>query len=122
MNSDIDKVIDTLHQPLGMKLSATMFYSYACGTDGSINVRSLPKDPFPEGVVSDGQTLTTITVPALNQIIIFRNNVARIGTKNGGKHAGEPLPGYPLNWCELSDFQGSVTDAARVGTGRLVQD
>ncbi len=54
-----------------------------------------------------------------NPIIIFRKNDKRLGTQTGGKHAGQPIAGTPLNWCELSEYGGDDFIAGAVRKGRL---
>jgi hypothetical protein len=52
-------------------------------------------------------------------IIIFKDDVKHLGTRYGGKHAGQPLSGYPINWCELPEFNGDEQIARELGKGRL---
>ena len=97
-------------------------YAYEFKNDGSISRRIIAKSPFPPGVTSEGQVSTTVdtsTTAGLNPIIIFRNNVKRLGIHTGGKHAGQPIAGSPLNWCELAEYGGDDFIAGAVHKGRL---
>lgn len=97
-------------------------YAYEFAKDGSVARRVLEKDPFPVGVVADSQSSTMIDTRiqgGLAPIIIFRDNVKNIGTDSGGKHGGQPLAGYPLNWCELRDYGGDEQIALALGKGKL---
>lgn len=97
-------------------------YAYEFGSNGNINRRVIAKDPFFRGLTSDAQesvTVDTSTNYNTNPIIIFRNNVKNLGIQSGGKHGGQPLAGYPLNWCEIADYGGDENIAGRVLKGRL---
>lgn len=97
-------------------------YAYEFTRDGTISRRVIDKDPFPPGVTSDAQ-FSTLADTRIQEdrtpVVIFRNNVKRLGTINGGKHAGQPLAGNPINWCELQEYGGGEQLAARLGRGRL---
>ncbi len=105
-------------------------YAYEFNNNGNISRRIIAKDPFPPGVTSEAQVSTTIdtsTTAGINPIIIFRNNVKRLGTQSGGKHAGQPISGSPLNWCELAEYGGDdfIAGSVRKGkfaTGLLLQN
>ncbi|MBC7996454.1 MAG: hypothetical protein IAF58_00820 [Leptolyngbya sp.] len=97
-------------------------YAYEFNNNGKINRRVIAKDPFFRGMTSDAQesvTVDTSTNHNTNPIIIFRDNVKKLGIQSGGKHAGQPLAGYPLNWCEIADYGGDENIASRVLKGRL---
>lgn len=97
-------------------------YAYEFDNNGNISRRVITKDPFPRGFTSEAQVSTTVdtsTNSGINPIIIFRNNVKRLGTQTGGKHAGQPIAGTPLNWCELSEYGGDDFIAGAVRKGRL---
>lgn len=97
-------------------------YAYEFKNNGSISRRVISKNPFPPGVTSESQVSTTVdtcTNGGANPIIIFRNNVKRLGTQTGGKHAGQPIAGNPLNWCEIAEYGGDDFIAGAVHKGRL---
>jgi len=97
-------------------------YIYEFDKGGYISRRILTRDPFPVGVTSESQySATAITnIPnGPSPVIVFRDNVKNLGTINGGKHAGQPLSGYPLNWCELQEFGCDEQAALNAGKGRL---
>jgi hypothetical protein len=97
-------------------------YIYEFDRGGYISRRILARDPFPIGVTSESQfsaTANTNIRNGLTPVVVFRNNVKNIGTTSGGKHAGQPLPGYPLNWCELQDFGCDEQAALNACKGRL---
>jgi hypothetical protein len=90
--------------------------------DGNISRRSIAGDPFPPGVTADCQSMliSDSTVQGgFSPVIIVRDNVRYLGTTYGGKHAGQPLTGSPLNWCELAEYSGDEQLALRLGKGRL---
>ncbi|MFA6209000.1 MAG: Tad domain-containing protein [Candidatus Obscuribacterales bacterium] len=97
-------------------------YAYEFANNGDISRRVISKDPFPIGVTADSQYSTiadTNVQGGVAPIIIFRNDVKNLSRESGGKHCGQPLTGYPLNWCELSEYGGDPHVAVNLGKGRL---
>lgn len=120
LRPQIGSIIEMLNQRFQSRPND--LYAYEFRNDGSISRRSIAKSPFPPGVTSESQVSTTVetcTHAGINPIIIFRNNVKRLGTRSGGKHAGQPIAGNPLNWCELSEYGGDDFIAGAVHKGRL---
>ncbi len=116
----IDAVQEMVDQPFTSDPKEINIYEFA--NDGSISRRTMSNDPFQTGVVSDMQssvTIDTSTQTGLNPVIIFRNNVRYLGSKYGGKHAGQALAGDPLNWCELWEYGGNEIIALGLGKGKL---
>jgi len=97
-------------------------YTYEFASDGTISRRVLNNDPFPVGATADSQEQViadTNIGGGINPVIIFRNNVRYLGTRYGGNHAGQPLPGKNVAWCELPEFNGSEQIAQLLGKGKL---
>lgn len=97
-------------------------YTYEFASDGSISRRVLNSDPFPVGTTAHLQEQViadTNIANGINPVIIFRNNVRYLGTTYGGNHAGQPLPGKNVAWCELPEFNGSEQIAKLLGKGKL---
>ena len=97
-------------------------YAYEFIPDGRISRRVLSRDPFPVGVTADAQNSTVVDTSiasGITPVIVFRNDVKRIGVASGGKHGGQPLNGFPLNWCELREYGGDEALAKQLGKGRL---
>jgi hypothetical protein len=97
-------------------------YSYEFARNGTISRKTVERDPFPVGVSSDAQTQTVIDTSiqsGFSPIIVFRNNVRHTSTISGGKHAGQPIAGSPLNWCELPAYGGDEHAALGLGKGKL---
>jgi hypothetical protein len=116
----IDSVLTMVSD--SFKSDPKQIYAYEFAKDGKISRRILQKDPFPVGVTADEQFSSTVDTRIQNgvsPIIIFRNNVKRLGTEHGGKHAGQPLAGNPLNWCEIPEYGGDEHQALHLGKGRL---
>lgn len=113
-------VLDMVNAPF--KTGLKDIYAYEFARDGSISHRVLERDPFPPGVTADSQLSSmadTRIQGGLAPIIIFRDNVKNLGTEHGGKHGGQPIAGYPLNWCELREFGGDEHIAMALGKGKL---
>ncbi len=116
----IDAVLSMVNEPF--RNGPKEVYAYEFATNGTISRRVLSRDPFPVGVTCESQLHSVVDTSihnGMSPIIVFRNNVKNLGTALGGKHAGQPLPGYPLNWCELPDFGGDEQMALRLGKGHL---
>lgn len=97
-------------------------YTYEFASDGKISRRVLNNDPFPVGATADSQEQViadTNISGGINPVIVFRNNVRFLGTKYGGNHAGQPLPGKNVAWCELPEFNGDEQIAMLLGKGKL---
>ncbi len=116
----LDAVLAMVNAPF--KVGMKDIYAYEFAKDGTISRRLLDRDPFPVGVTSESQSSVmadTRIQGGLSPIILFRDNVKNLGTENGGKHAGQPLAGTPLNWCELREFGGDEQTALGLCKGRL---
>jgi hypothetical protein len=76
--------------------------------DGSVVISPLFGNPFPYVAVEDKQLLSKsgdpVQIGAGNWIVTCRNEVHTLGTLAGGKHAGLPFPGNPINWDELGTY------------------
>jgi hypothetical protein len=117
---NIDAVIAMVDE--SFKSGPNQIYAYEFAHNGAISRRIISKDPFPVGVTADSQMQTiadTNIQGGLAPIIIFRDDVGVLGRKKGGLHAGQPLAGNPLNWCELPEYGGDEHMAAGLGKGHL---
>jgi hypothetical protein len=116
----IDAITEMVNEQF--KLGPNDLYAYEFAQDGTISRRIIDRDPFPIGATSDAQFSTLADTRIQNDktpIIIFRNNVKRLGSINGGKHGGQPLAGLPVNWSELQEYGGSEQIASKLSKGRL---
>lgn len=116
----MDKVIEMLGDDFHSEANQIIAFEFT--HDGRISRRILEKDPFPIGVTSESQLQTvadTSLRDGVSPVIIFRNDVKNLGITSGGKHCGQPLEGFPLNWCELDEYGGDEHIARGLGKGRL---
>ncbi len=116
----IDAITEMVNEQF--KSGPNDLYAYEFAKEGKISRRIIDRDPFPIGVTSDAQfsaVADTRIQGDRTPVIIFRNNVKRLGTMNGGKHGGQPLAGIPVNWCELQEYGGGEQLAAKLDKGRL---
>jgi hypothetical protein len=116
----IDAVLDMMNE--SFRSAPAQIYAYEFAKEGAISRRIIARDPFPIGVTSDAQNQTVVDTSiqgGMTPIIIFRDDVKTLGTTHGGRHAGQPLAGYPLNWCELADYGGDEHTASTLEKGRL---
>lgn len=92
----LDSILALINEPfLG---GTNEVYAYKANDSGTINRKLLDGKQFTRAVIADGQlsTMADTKVKSGNSaIIVFRDNVSRLGT-GSGKHAGQPLAGYPL--------------------------
>jgi len=116
----LDAVLAMLNDPF--RSGPAQIYAYEFASDGSISRRIISRDPFPIGVTSESQAQTVVDTSiqgGMTPIIIFRDDVKNLGTTGGGQHGGQPLAGYPLNWCELPEYGGDEHAAAKLNKGHL---
>lgn len=108
----IDSVISALNQNLnGVGQSFNSSFVLAVKADGSVIVSPLHDRPFQGFSVGENQFYAVASEPVLlgdrDSIIMCRDEVRSLGTSAGGKHAGQPLPGDPINWDELEAYVDS---------------
>ncbi|MBX9669291.1 MAG: hypothetical protein K2X93_16825 [Candidatus Obscuribacterales bacterium] len=88
---------------------------------GRIHVTNLKNSPFMRQTVHENQRyalgLNAITFGECSWTLSFRDQVSELGLLSGGRHAGQSLPGEPVNWCELEEFNSSPDSAAEKGKG-----
>jgi hypothetical protein len=116
----LDAIVEMINEPF--QSAANEIYAYEFTSQGKISRRIIAKDPFPIGVTAEAQLQSvadTSLSGGLNPIIIFRNDVKNLGLDESGKHCGQPLAGYPLNWCELPEYGGDEGIAGELGKGKL---
>ena len=116
----VDSIVSMINDPF--LSTSNGLYVYEFTRNGAINRRMLCKDPFPVGVISDSQCsviANTSVQGGATPTIVFRNDVKHLGTRQGGKHGGQPLAGDPIDWCELADYGGDAIIARDMNKGRL---
>jgi hypothetical protein len=90
---------------------------------GGVMISGEPLSPFSHNTISENQlyALSTNSVHLASGLltVAVRDEVSLLGTINGGKHAGQPVPGDPINWCELPCFNGDQNAASSKGEGSL---
>ncbi len=94
----LDAIIAMINEPFRPCLKEA--YAYEFANNGSISRRIIDADRLPRSVTADGQCTAVVDTrlrTGVSPVLIFRDNVRHLGTENGGKHAGQPLAGYPLN-------------------------
>lgn len=142
----IDAVLDAVSEPFmesalggsGPKLYPNLFYEI--DTNGRVRVSNLRQNPFfpnnsANGIGRSKQKLqqhlsaciydqqdyalnfNAITAGAYSWMMVYRNYTRSLGTASGGKHAGQVLPGDPVNWCELTEFDSCPEQAFEKGKG-----
>lgn len=87
--------------------------------NGKVVLTNRKRNPFVNQVVHENQqfSISDQTNPGLRVMISCRNQVHTLGSRHGGKHGGQPMPGNPVNWCELPYFGESRSHAQDMGRG-----
>jgi hypothetical protein len=108
----IDATMNAMNNSFNVTLkSSSIIYEF--DATGNLLTASMPSMPFPMSVLSDRQLFVESRSDAYS--ICCYDNVWNVGTIRGGKHAGQPLAGDPINWCELPYFQQSPEAAKSAG-------
>jgi len=116
VRAQLDSILGMINEPF--KNGASQVYVYQFADGGAITRNVILGKPFPTGIVADNQVSSvadTSIEGGLSPVIIFRNNVKNLGTQYGGKHCGQPLAGYPLNWQALHEFGSEQALRTRFG-------
>lgn len=98
----LDAILAMIDEPF--RPYANEVYTYEFADDRSISRNVVPGNRFTRSVTSEGQFAAmadTRTKNGASAIIFFRDNVRLLNT-DSGKHAGQPLAGYPLGNSEGS--------------------
>lgn len=140
----LDSVIDAVSEPFvestragsGPRLYPNLFYEI--DANGRVCVRNLRQNPFfasDSGIghskqkfqprltacIYDQQdyalNFNAIIAGSYSWMMVYRNYTRALGTASGGKHAGQVLPGDPVNWCELSRYGSGPEQAFEKGKG-----
>jgi hypothetical protein len=110
----VDAVIAMMNEPFQSCLNAV--YSYEFADNGTITRKVYDGRNFTRAVTADGQfnaVADTRVKSGAYAIVIFRDNVRRLGSA-GGKHAGQALAGYPLaNSDGGYDYEQLATNFAK---------
>lgn len=113
----VDAILAMMNEPFQSCLNEV--YSYEFTDDGSIKRKIYDGKNFTRAVTADGQfnaVADTRVKSGACAIVIFRDNVRRLGAA-GGKHAGQALAGYPLaNSDSPYDYEQLAANFARRGT------
>ena len=112
----VDSIVGVWNQPLqDTQQSGNMSYIFVIELTtpaGNAAISKLALNPFADIRVNQNQLYainsTPVTIDGMNWTVVCRDQVHCIGTANGGKHAGQPMPGDPVNWSDLRSY---VTEA-----------
>ncbi len=104
----LDSIMAMINEPFSS--GSNEVYSYELSDDGKISRKVHDGKGFTRAVTADGQSAVTADTrirSGINAVVLFRDNVKFMGSKNG-KHAGQPLAGYPLGgmdaWMDQSQL------------------
>jgi hypothetical protein len=99
--------------------NANVFYEL--DRSGAVHVTTRKRNPFIDSTASENQyyavTDSGSTLGGAAIALSCRDQVSHLGLDNGGKHAGQPQPANPINWCDLPYFDNSPGAAHAMGRG-----
>ncbi len=115
-----DAIIGALNQPLGngnqSEIGIACIFVAEITADGNVIISRLKLNPFADIRIDENQFYAINATPALiggsNWTVVCRDQVHTMGTFAGGKHAGQPMPGDPVNWSDLSLYINDAFAAA----------
>jgi hypothetical protein len=114
----VDAILGALSQPLGNGAHSAFSYIFVAEitAEGNVIISALNANPFADIRINENQFYAINATPALiggsNWTVVCRDQVHTMGTFAGGKHAGQPMPGDPVNWSELSLYVNNAFAAA----------
>jgi len=114
----IDSTIALLNAAIDPK---SQFTIYSFPPKGQPISFSPLHDPFSCQTLSENQTEFTsddLFGGPSKYRLTCQNQIANLGNLNGGLHAGQLLPGDPVNWMDLNLFTGGVDFADVLGVGQ----
>jgi hypothetical protein len=90
-------------------------FVYEFDKEGKVVVTNHREIPFLAQTVLENQVYA-LSFQAINTgtstwTMSFRDQVRSLGTIYGGKHAGQSMPGDPVNWCDLARYDGGLEQA-----------
>jgi hypothetical protein len=105
----IDSVLASLNQNLAnTSQSSHSIFALETAADGNVVLSGLLGNPFGTIIVQENQLYlssdTPVSIGGHSWNVICRDQVHTMGTIAGGKHAGQPLPGDPVNWDVLPTY------------------
>ena len=96
-------------------------FTFEFDVSGNVVVRNCNRNPFIDQIVYDNQSYAITSQPVAIGSGLWsigcRDEVRRLGTVSGGKHAGQPVVGNPVNWCELAYFDRSPEESLKRAKG-----
>lgn len=99
--------------------NANVFYEL--DRSGAVHVTTRKRNPFIDSTASENQYYAVMdtgsTLGGAPIALSCRDQVSHLGLDNGGKHAGQPQPANPINWCDLPYFDNSAGAAKAMGRG-----
>lgn len=123
----IDSVLTALDKNLAnVAQSPHSLFVLEIAANGNVVVSELFSNPFGTLDVEENQLYATINQPVSIGgrfwNVMCRDEVHNLGTIAGGKHAGQPLPGDPVNWDALNTYadQALIETAASRRMGRIM--
>jgi hypothetical protein len=105
----IDSVLFALNRSFALTTNSNRpVLAVEVASDGNVMISQLYRSPFPYLAVDEKQLYSRSEDPVSMGVsywtVMCRNEVHTLGTIAGGKHAGQPFPGDPINWDELSTY------------------
>lgn len=105
----VDSVLAALNTDLStVGQSRSTSFVLAIDGNGNVIISPLKSRPFLGFAVAENQYyaigVEPVAIGDRNSVVMCRDEVHKLGTAEGGKHAGQPWPGDPINWDELNSY------------------
>jgi hypothetical protein len=109
MDQSLSNLAQKRNGDLGDPASPSLLFEFDAA--GNVLVRNCNRNPFISEIVDENQSYAVNYQPVQLGSTLWnigcRDEVRKLGSQAGGKHAGQPVVGNPVNWCELAYFDGS---------------
>jgi hypothetical protein len=105
----IDSILAALNlnfNSIGQTIASSFVMEVAA--DGTVIIAPMRQNPFLGATVHENQLYAMSTEPEdfgnSTWMVMCRDEVNHLGRSAGGRHAGQLLPGNPVNWDELTYY------------------
>jgi hypothetical protein len=111
----IDSLLEAINQSLATASNSNIFV-VEITDQGKAVVSALRRNPFEDLRIAESQLYginsQPVAIGSNNWTLVCRDEVYAAGTTTGGKHAGQPMAGNPINWAELNSYVDDTFAAA----------
>ncbi|PWT94840.1 MAG: hypothetical protein C5B53_12280, partial [Candidatus Melainabacteria bacterium] len=103
----IGSLFEAINRSIANSSSSNVFV-LEITAQGNTVISALRQNPFQDLRIAENQlygiNAQPVQIGANNWTLVCRDEVYAAGTTFGGKHAGQPLAGNPINWAQLNSY------------------